>query len=525
MQTNRSYKQEVTVLGAALLCAVIHHALFYGKTAGISYPLFTFSFYLLFYWAVKDRCKPQWDSGLLLLIPVGLLALTFTLYTNVLFMVLNAMAVPLLVIVHTTWTMRRDSLRWFEPRIVQAVLDQIFLHSLRLLPMPVVILARVVSGKMNTSRSRQLAKVLAGVLLSLPLLLLVGALLASADAMFDRTMSRLPQLLGELELGTLLFRALWIAAVGTALFVYLWGLLYPKPPYVPASPAGATMPGAGSTAERAEAGWEPGSPVPAVSTAVKPVRPLRIDATIAATLLFMLNAVYALFAVVQFSYFFAGGSALLPDGVTYAEYARRGFAELVTVTVINFSLLMITLYGADRTNRFMDRLLRGLLALLVVFTGVMLCSAFMRLSLYELAYGYTITRVLVRAFMIFLAVLFAIALYKLWNDRLQLLQPYAVVAIGAYVLINYIQVDAVVASGNLKRYEATGRIDAAYLGELSYEAAPYLIELHTKYPQAEGAKEALLRMKERADEVRELSWTEFNVSKKKAASLLQAADS
>lgn len=525
MQTNRSYKQEVTVLGAALLCAVIHHALFYGKTAGISHLLFTFSFYVLFYWAVKVRCKLRWDSGLLLLIPAGLLSLTYALYTNTLFIVLNAMAIPLLVIVHTTWTVRRDGLRWFEPRIVPAVLDQLFLHSLRLLPMPVVILTRVVSGKMNTGRSRQLAKVLLGVLLSLPLLLLVGALLASADAMFDRTMSRLPELLSELELGTLLFRALWIAAVGMALFVYIWGLLYPKPRYVPAPHTGASMPDAGSPAGRTQPEWDPGLPVPSPNHASNPVRPLRIDATIAVTLLFMLNAVYALFAVVQFSYFFAGGSAVLPDGVTYAEYARRGFAELVTVTVINFSLLMITLHGADRTNRIMDRLLRGLLALLIVFTGVMLCSAFMRLSLYELAYGYTITRVLVRAFMIFLAVLFAIALYKLWNDRLQLLQPYAVVAIAAYVLINYIQVDAVVASGNLKRYEATGRIDAAYLSRLSYEAAPYLIELYTKYPEAEGAKEAILHMKERAEGERELSWTEFNVSKKKASSMLQAAGS
>lgn len=212
----------------------------------------------------------------------------------------------------------------------------------------------------------------------------------------------------------------------------------------------------------------------------------------------------------------------LPSEMTYADYAHRGFAELIVVTVINFTLLMITLHGTDRAVRSNDIFLRVLLAVLIGCTGVMLCSAFLRMLMYEEAYGFSETRLLVDVFIIFLSVLFTIALVKLWKDRLQLMKPYAILALAAYLIVNYMQVDAIVASNNIKRFEAFGSIDTEYLGSLSFEVVPYLLELKKKHPELEGTDKAIQLMKRRLPLHGETSWVSFNLSMWKAGKALQA---
>jgi hypothetical protein len=520
IQRNQPEKQEIKLLTAALLCGCINYLLFYGKEWGVSYPLFVLVFYMYFYWAIRERHELRFDKGLLFLMPVALLSLTYAAFSNQLFMILNALAIPCLILAHTTWIFRKKDVPWFEPGMVLAVLEQLFVHSLRYVPLPVQTVIRLVPGKMRTGHS-QLWKVMAGLAISLPILLLVGSLLASADAVFERTVSRLPEWLADIELGWLLFRIVWVVSVSMGMFVYIWGLLYPK-----IKPENAKVHRAENEADFERKFGSGRALVPTAgetegSGTVGDRRSSRLDPTIMTTILLMLNIVYVLFATVQFSYFFGGSS--LPEGLTYAEYARRGFAELVAVTLINFSVLMITLYGVDRSsrlNRALQRLLTLLLTMLVGCTGIMLCSAYLRLSLYEVAYGYTVTRVLVHAFMIFLLLLFIIALFKLWNNNLRLMKLYLVTSVAAYVLLNYVQVDAIIASNNMERYEETEQLDMTYLQSLSFEAVPYLIELHHKHPEIPGTEEALRVMKQRLDPQVSRSWTEFNMSEWRASAAL-----
>jgi hypothetical protein len=501
---DRSSKQANLLMIGAFLCGCINQLFFYDKGWGISYPLFALLFYVYFYWAGREKIELRFDASLLMLLPIALLSLTYAVFSNFLFIVLNAMVIPGLVVIHSMWTLRRPPVRWYDGRMVLAVLEQLFVHTLRYIPLPLVTVIRTISHKFQVGRSGQVWKVLAGIVITLPILLLVGFLLASADTMFDQILAKVPELFGDIYPGEILFRGVWIIAVSTVIFAYVWGLLFPLER---------------NNRKQEEAAWETEVEVGA---AAKIAPRLRIDATITVTMLLMMNAVYVLFAIVQFSYFFGGGIAALPDGATYAEYARRGFAELVVVTIINFTLLMVTLHGVDRSVRSMDRLLRMLLALLIACTGVMLCSAFIRLTMYEKAYGFSETRLLVHAFMLFMVVLFIIALYKLWNDKLKLMQPYAVVAIAAYLIINYIQVDVIVAKNNIARYEMTGDIDANYLGSLDFEAAPYLIELKNKHPEIEGAADDAIKiMRDRLPNPEKASWLSFNAAEWRAAKILQ----
>ncbi|MCM3267556.1 DUF4153 domain-containing protein [Paenibacillus elgii] len=505
-------RYEGKLLLAALGCAVVHHYLFYGKAWGVSFPLFVILFYVYYYWAVREKRELRLEPSMALAVPVLLLSFTYVAHSNLLLLVFNALAVPLLIVAHTTWHMAEE--RPKTPFILR-LLDQVFVQTIRYVPRPAIVAFQALSFKMKAGRSQELMKVLIGLVVSIPLLLAVVALLASADSMFDRALARLPELTSGLELGQTLFRALWIACIATGLFAYVRGLLHPKrwPPR--------------AAEEDFDTGSEPPEtnqatiPATTPAAAVAPSAVPRLDATVAATVLVVLNAVYLLFAFVQFSYFFGGGAAELPEGITYASYARKGFAELVVVTLINLTVLMIMLYGVKRPGPAAWRFLRSLLGVLVGCTGIMLSSAYLRLSMYEEAYGYTVARLLVHAFMLFLLVLFILALVKLWRERLPLLRCYAVVTVIAYVIVNYFGIDAAVTRGNIQRYEATGRLDAAYLGSLGYEVVPLLLELKRKHPAAEGVDEALQSFRSRIESGKPGSWTEFNWSEWRAAKALE----
>lgn len=102
----------------------------------------------------------------------------------------------------------------------------------------------------------------------------------------------------------------------------------------------------------------------------------------------------------------------------------------------------------------------------------MLISAYLRLVMYEESYGFTVLRLLVHAFMIFLGVLFLLSLVHVWRKRMNLLKPYMIVGLAAYLVINYVNVERLTAQYNIARYEQTGKIDAYYLASLSLMRIP-----------------------------------------------------
>ena len=112
---------------------------------------------------------------------------------------------------------------------------------------------------------------------------------------------------------------------------------------------------------------------------------------------------------------------------SYAEYARRGFSELIVVTVINLSILLIGLHFTKNDGK-LDRLVRALRCLLVLCTVIMLYSAHLRLKLYEDAYGYTYARIFAHTFIGLLFSLFMLTFYKFWREGFSLVKAFVVAA-------------------------------------------------------------------------------------------------
>jgi ABC-type multidrug transport system fused ATPase/permease subunit len=237
---------------------------------------------------------------------------------------------------------------------------------------------------------------------------------------------------------------------------------------------------------------------------------LFIDPTVLLTILSLLNIVYIIFAVIQFAYLFGGNTFILPSSFTYAEYARRGFFELIVVTVINFAILFFSITFVKKESRKAS----------TIFTFILLISAFYRMVLYEMAYGYTYLRIFVQAFMILLFVLFIINLVYVWYSKMPIISAYILCSLILFVILNFANVDVIIARNNINRYYSTGEIDVNYLEGLSCDAVAETARLLDCKDE-----EIVTQVKDYFEREKEIlaeqsDWQSYNLSKIKAQKIL-----
>ena len=228
-----------------------------------------------------------------------------------------------------------------------------------------------------------------------------------------------------------------------------------------------------------------------------------------------LDIVFAVFVAIQFAVLFGGRTHLLTtSGLTYAEYARAGFFQLVIIGLLTLGVIALALwFSPSETSR--DRLmLRALLGTLCGLTLVVLLSAHFRLSLYEDAFGFTRARLFGHGFIFLLAAIFGVVmvaglLWKAaWLPRVVL--GLAVLSILAFAISDP---DRLIADKNLQRFERTGKIDLHYLSSLSADAVPSLMKLPSDLRACViGDMTHLLQENE--------SWNDWNYSRARARRLI-----
>ncbi|MBW3639234.1 MAG: DUF4173 domain-containing protein, partial [Actinobacteria bacterium] len=161
-------------------------------------------------------------------------------------------------------------------------------------------------------------------------------------------------------------------------------------------------------------------------------------------------------------------------GLTYAEYARQGFGQLVAAAVLTLGVVAVAVRLTPRS----DRVAQALLAVLCLLTLVVLASASRRLGLYEQEFGFTRLRLSVDGAIGWLAVVLLLVLAAGARPRADWL-PRAVVlsAAGGLLLFAAGDPDARIAERNVERFAATGELDLGYLAGLSADAVPALQRL------------------------------------------------
>lgn len=298
-------------------------------------------------------------------------------------------------------------------------------------------------------RWSQLRAVAIGLLVATPLLIVFGSLFVSADAQFESLVKSL-----QIDVPTLASHVVLTTVIG--------GLS-----------AGALRGAVLGTPETAGIGERTASP--------------ELRFTSAVTALSALNLLFLVFVSLQVRYLF-GGAAVIAEttGLTVAEYARRGFFELVTASALVLPVLLVAdwatlVEGSQQRNIF--RLHAGLLVALV---GVLLVSALQRMLLYVNAFGLTELRLYTTAFMVWLGGVFIwFSLTVLTDGRPRFAfgaLAQALVVLGALHVANP---DALIARVNLSRdahplivrASTDAPVDAAYISRtLSADAVPVLLD-------------------------------------------------
>lgn len=482
-------KEEIYLLVSSVILGVLFDILFYEKSLGISYPLFVMAFYTVFIGNLRKKIAFKYNFGWFLSIPIIALSSTYFIFSNQIFAGLNFLIIPVLIIAQTILINGENKYKWFDSRFLKDILYGVFNRAFGNTYKPFVVGLSSMRIRKSNEKHDVVKKVLIGLAISSPLLIIVISLLTSADRVFKHLIDEVLSSFGSINMSDFPIQGILVLLVSIVVFSYTWSFLKSNDSIQTQIQQGAE--------ENSKSSWDP---------------------IISITILSLINCVYLVFILIQFAYMFGSINNVLPPDFTYAEYARRGFFELLMVTLINFTLLLSSIKFTRKDGKLVARTVRILHSLLVLCTMVILSSAYLRMSLYEAAYGYTYLRVLTHSFMMFLFVLFMIAFYKIWNERISLLKPYIVVTMMAYVILNFANIDVLIAKNNIDRYIKTGKLDTHYLKNLSYDSIPVLVNQLNDEKASPDIKNYLAEKQKELS--KKQSWQSFNLSQQKAKQVL-----
>lgn len=465
-------------MGSALSLGVLGDALFQGQPLGLNVAVWTLTFTVALTVLLRVSRAPLHQGRRFMVAPLLVFAALFAWHDSPLLVAANLLALAAAV--------SMGALRSARAPLRTATLTDYgggFLAATRSAAIGAVSLLMSdirwdeVVGR---ARSEKLTAVARGLALGVPLLLLFGGLFVAADAVFKQLItSALP--------------TLDATVVERVVVIAVWGWL-----------AGGLLRDLLASREDNED----------LSSAL--VRRPRFGTLEIGVALAFLDLLFLAFVVVQFRYLF-GGSALVQSQahLTYAEYARHGFFELVAVAGLTLPVLLLADWtlGPDGRGRRGFRWLAGtLLALL----GIVIASALERMRLYVQHYGLTELRLYASGLIVWLAVVSAwFAITVLRGRRHAFAVGALVTGFAATFALNVLSPDALIARTNVSRPV----VDVSYLAGLSDDAVPTLVSQLSILPAEQRTELARSLLKR---DVVTGDWRAWNVSRWHAADVLRA---
>lgn len=436
-------KGVLTSLFCAVFCVLFCDILFWGGL-GASVPGMLLLYEAFAFWLFKGRGAHK--AAYLLALPIGLISLGFLLYWNPSSQFISVLTLLGLLGAQLALFSGVPLRGVFTFDLLSKALLNILIRPLEYLDFPFRTLGTLKNSKSPAVRT--VTKILLGLLLSLPAAGILIFLFSCADAVFEHLTSTVADALG-LHIGHLIFDC--IAACILALFASAV-LLFNR--------------GADLTGQKSR-------------TLIR-----RWDPTVCGSFLVIVDLISAVFVAVQFTYFFGGRSTVASVGLSYAEYARRGFFELAWATGFVFLLSALILAFCRRADeKKLPLFIRITLLLLCLCNGVILTSSVCRMLLYVEVYGLSIKRLLTLWFMALVALCLVWMLLRCIWQRFPAAAAVCCTVISMVSLLSLCNTDRIVAHYNVELFQAGSQeIDIDYLGSLSPSALPELTRLHSIMP-------------------------------------------
>ena len=429
-----THRDRFLLAGALVWCLLAVDAVLWAWPHGMGVTAALFGWTLLLAAALGCRLFENRENRVLLVVLL-LLGASFALTSSLYFRFWNFLALLALAPLHACGLSEEARQPWWDLSMVPERLLLLFHGLFGRLGAAFAALAPV--GKKQDPQ-RILSAVLGGAA-ALALLGLLVPILSSADALFAAATEDLRAFIAEH-----LAESLWKLLLALVLTPFLFGLLYRL-----RRPA---------------------------AVQVRGKLPVAADGLPFLLVLAALDGLYLLFLAIQSAGLFGGAAYLAAHGISYAEWARSGFFQMVGVTVVNLTVLMTALSAARREGRIWTAL-RFLAALLVAESLVLLGSAAWRMTLYVSAYGLSFKRLMTYWGMGMMALFFLTATGKLRKPNTRFLRTAAPLALAGWLLINCVPVDYLVARNQVDRYLSgvSASIDAEYLlYDLSYDTLSQL---------------------------------------------------
>lgn len=293
-------------------------------------------------------------------------------------------------------------------------------------------------GKEGTGK--KIGAVIVGILVMLPVLGILLPLLTDADAAFEGLMRMIPELNLDEALITIIFGIL------------LFCVLYSRNVTLVHRPV----------------------PDPAQQKVRKGINKLTIN-----TVLIGVCLVYSLYLISQLAYFTGGFSGIVPKEYTLAEYARRGFGEMVVLCVLNMIIIILAEVLVRKHEKGIPLSTRLLCLFISLTTVFMAAAASAKMINYVGGYGLTRSRVIAMLGIVFIAVTALTVAVNLFLRKPRYMQVLVITALVLGTLAFWVDVDAVVASYNVTAYQkgVLAEVDLDYLESLSNGAIPHVAKL------------------------------------------------
>lgn len=480
-------RNTVPIVLASILLGLLFDFFFYGKILGISYFLFCASivgttFYLASYYRQTIS-----KSVLLLSTPILFFSAMVLVRASEFLTFLNVVFVLYLLLLGGQLLMRPNR------ELSDYTLKDYITRSMQLPLLAVgaffsVLQQWISDPKASRLKTHDVRPVIRGLILSLPFLFIFLLLLSSADLVFKRYIGSLFDFHLAPEAISRSILILFVAS----LFLGAYALLF----------------------TRNKQDQEP-------KTREKK---LSLGTVEASMVLGSVAFLFLIFVVIQITYLFGGQSNITATGFTYAEYARKGFFELIAVAIISLALILAIKSSTIQRTLQQKVVFMWLSGVVIIEVLIIMLSAHRRLGLYEQAYGFTALRLYSHLFIGLLAVVFTLLLVHILRERRENQFAFQVflVLIAFLGITNLLNPDAFIARQNIQRFNRDGKVDLRYLTDLSEDAVPEISKLleSSNATLQNGVARDLYAQKQRLDN-HDRSWQSFNISRSRAKDILR----
>ena len=454
-----------------LLLALWHVVLFFGHSLGISVILFMVPLIAFIYYFLSKNNKIKNWHGLLLSVPIIILSLHYLLFNNNTFNVLNYIVILFLLLLMYVLTVKptynfKEILFDFAKFVYKPFIyiGEFYKEHLK----------KFFKGIKISDNGKRLIKTL---LIILPIVIIVLLLLSNADPNFKNLFKIVIDFITDILkfefidklLGKIFMFIVMIFVIGTSTMYLIKD--YGKESY--------------KVKERKN----------------KDIYTIKVLVTV-------LNIIYIIFDIIQIKSLFIH---IFSSYINYASYARSGFFELMVVSLINMTIILISKnYKTDKKNtKYMN-----IMSILMLFlTLIIIVSSFIRMHLYEVAYGYTVLRLLVDVVLITEVLLMIPTVMYIINSEFNISKAFLIIIICVYCCVNYINIDCFIANKNINRYNNGSKLDIEYLETYTTDNIPILINLYNSTDDNKIKSELLDYFEVIRDTNKINSWEEFNISK------------